>query len=104
MNVRQNASLHAAIHQRVEIQPYDVQWPSRFDCERIRLIQEFPEEFLGIEHFGSTAVYGLAAKPIIDILAGVESMRLADGLLSRLCHAGYDTSRSLTPPLKSSGG
>src|SRR4051794_26957481 len=100
MDVRQDASLFAAIHQRVEIQPYDVRWPSRFECERVRLIQQFQEEFLAIEHFGSTAVHGLAAKPIIDILAGVESIRAADELLPRLCQAAYDTSEEFNATLK----
>jgi GrpB-like predicted nucleotidyltransferase (UPF0157 family) len=100
MDVRPTASLLAAIHQGVEIQPYDAQWPSRFECERIRLHQQLPGQFLGIEHFGSTAVPGLAAKPIIDILAGVESMRVADELLPRLCQTGYDTSEEFNATLK----
>ncbi len=85
---------------RVEIQPYDPQWPARFAVERARLLQLLPESFLGIEHFGSTAVPGLAAKPVIDILAGVESMRVADELLDPLCEAGYDTSKEFNATLK----
>ena len=43
---------------------------------------------------------GLAAKPVIDILAGVESMRTADELLGLLCEAGYDTSKEFNATLK----
>jgi GrpB-like predicted nucleotidyltransferase (UPF0157 family) len=100
MDVPPTASLLAAIHQRVEIQPYDVRWPSRFESERDWLIRRFPNEFLAVEHFGSTAVPGLAAKPIIDVLAGVESMRVADELLPRLCEGGYDTSSEFNATLK----
>ena len=52
--------------------PYDPSWPARFEAERSALadaIGEWIEE--GIHHVGSTAVPGLEAKPIIDILAGV---------------------------------
>ncbi|MGA2233028.1 MAG: GrpB family protein [Tepidisphaeraceae bacterium] len=100
MDEKPNPILHAAINQRVEIQPYDPGWPARFASERTRLLQLFPGAFRGIEHFGSTAVPGLAAKPIIDILAGVESMLVADEILLPLCQAGYDTSKEFNATLK----
>src|SRR5262249_5008053 len=81
MDPNPNPLLLAAINQRIEIQHYDHEWLDRFTFERTRLLQLFPEVFKGIEHFGSTAVPGLAAKPVIDILAGVDSMRVADELL-----------------------
>ncbi len=91
--------LLAAIHQRVEIEPYDSAWMIKFADERGRLMGLFPGVFKGIEHFGSTAVAGLGAKPLIDILAGVESMEIADGLLGPLCEAGYDTSKEFNATL-----
>jgi GrpB-like predicted nucleotidyltransferase (UPF0157 family) len=45
-------------------------------------------------------VPGLAAKPVIDMMAGVESMRVADELLGPLCRAGYDTSKEFNATLK----
>jgi GrpB-like predicted nucleotidyltransferase (UPF0157 family) len=93
-------SLHEAIHQRVEIVNYDPEWPGRFAIERDRLLGLFSGTFSGIEHFGSTAVPLLAAKPVIDILAGVESMGVADWLLGPLCRAGYDTSKEFNATLK----
>lgn len=47
------------------------------------------ESVLGIEHVGSTAVAGLAAKDIIDILCGVRSRETADGCLGPLAEAGF---------------
>ncbi|WP_386083417.1 GrpB family protein [Vreelandella sp. F11] len=85
-------SLSRAIHEEVALFPYDPTWPMLFEKERDRLLGLFPSEFLAIEHIGSTAVYGLSAKPIIDILAGVASMHQADGLLEPLCRAKYATS------------
>jgi GrpB-like predicted nucleotidyltransferase (UPF0157 family) len=100
MNPQPDPLLIEAIHQRVEIQTYDPEWPGRFAIERTRLLYLFPQTFLDIEHFGSTAVPGLAAKPVIDILAGVGSMCVADELLSPLCQAGYDTSKEFNATLK----
>ncbi|MGY0552499.1 GrpB family protein [Vreelandella sp. 2A-K22] len=85
-------SLNRAIHEEVALFPYDMAWPALFEKERDRLLDLFPDEFLAIEHIGSTAVHGLSAKPIIDILAGVESMHQADDLLEPLCRAKYATS------------
>lgn len=85
-------SLLAAIHEDVALHPYDAAWPAAFVAERDRLLSLFPECFVDIQHIGSTAVVGLAAKPIIDILAGVESMAVAELLIAPLCTSGYTTS------------
>ena len=81
-------SLQQAIYEQVEIVPYDPAWPQRFEAERSRLIVLLPE-LTDVEHFGSTAVPGLCAKPVIDILAIVASMDAADRLLPKLCENGY---------------
>lgn len=47
---------------------------------------------LSIEHIGSTAVEGLSAKPIIDLMAGVASMDVALTLAAPLSRSGYTTS------------
>jgi GrpB-like predicted nucleotidyltransferase (UPF0157 family) len=59
----------------IEIGPYDPRWPALFEEEAARLRAALdPALILGLEHFGSTAVPGLAAKPIIDILIAVRSL------------------------------
>ena len=50
---------------------YDPEWPSLFEEERDRLQRVLFGIPRGIEHYGSTAVPGLRAKPIIDILIGI---------------------------------
>jgi GrpB-like predicted nucleotidyltransferase (UPF0157 family) len=52
---------------RIEIVDYDASWPDRFLAERERLAVFVPR--LSWHHIGSTAVPGLAAKPIIDMMA-----------------------------------
>lgn len=58
----------------------------------MRLLTAFSLRFIAIEHFGSTAVPGLDAKPVIDMLGGVTSVAAADALLGPLCAVGWDTS------------
>jgi GrpB-like predicted nucleotidyltransferase (UPF0157 family) len=54
---------------------YDEAWPRQFEEERVRLARVLGPWLEGpIEHIGSTAVPGLAAKPVIDIMAGVRDL------------------------------
>ena len=63
-----------AIHEPIHLKPYDPAWPAIFARERDRLAQLAPE-LLAIEHIGSTAVPGLAAKPVIDSAKPQRSLR-----------------------------
>ncbi|MGA2999527.1 GrpB family protein [Bradyrhizobium sp.] len=62
----------------VEIVDYDPRWPLLFEeeAERLRAALD-PSLVVGLEHFGSTAVPGLSAKPIIDVLIAVRSLAAA---------------------------
>ncbi|HZZ43337.1 MAG TPA: GrpB family protein [Tepidisphaeraceae bacterium] len=80
-----------AIHEPLTLEPYNPAWPTLFLTEQSRLRTLAPS-LLAIEHIGSTSVPGLSAKPIIDILAAVPSLQLADDLLPHLCASGYITS------------
>ena len=58
--------------QPVQIVPYDPNWPTRFLEERAALAAAIGDWIVGgVHHVGSTAVPGLAAKPIIDVLVGI---------------------------------
>jgi GrpB-like predicted nucleotidyltransferase (UPF0157 family) len=79
----------------VQIVPYDPDWPRRFEVERKLLTDAIGAWLAGsIEHIGSTAVPGLAAKPVIDMMAGVESLEASRAALTILeryqyCYAPY---------------
>ena len=97
--MREDAKLEQdAIHEEVRLASYDATWPARFIVERERLLAHFPQ-LLVVEHFGSTAIPGMPAKPIIDILAGVESMAIADALFEPILAYGYTTSRAFNAML-----
>src|SRR5262245_24135239 len=62
-------------HPPVIVEPYDPAWPMRFDSERKALVPVLARWLAGpIEHIGSTAVPGLPAKPVIDIMGAVRNL------------------------------
>ena len=69
--------------------PYDPTWPVRFEQERGRLIPVLGSLGASVEHIGSTAVPGMAAKPIIDLLVGTPPGGLP-AARSLLISAGYE--------------
>ena len=95
-------SLARAIAEEIHMVAHDSRWAAQFVAERDRLMELLPGRFAAIEHIGSTAVPGLAAKPIIDILAGVGTMNDADALLELLCAHGYETSAEFNATLTDS--
>jgi len=74
----------------VRIVPYDAAWPELFEKERILLESLLAQWLVGpIEHVGSTAVPGLAAKPVIDIMAAVENLAASRPAIGVLATTGY---------------
>jgi GrpB-like predicted nucleotidyltransferase (UPF0157 family) len=74
----------------IVIAAYDPAWTSLFAQERAKLAALLGPLVLAIEHVGSTAVPGLAAKPIIDLMVGVRSLTEArHRCIERLQAAGY---------------
>lgn len=71
-------NLPAICVDEIEIVPSDITWPIQFERERRSLLEILAQPSpLCIEHFGSTAVPGLDAKPVIDILLLVGSLDAA---------------------------
>jgi GrpB-like predicted nucleotidyltransferase (UPF0157 family) len=79
-----------SIEAPIEIVPYDASWPRRFEEERDALARAIRGWIVGaIEHVGSTAVPGLAAKPVIDIMAGVKDLDSSRPAIPALEAIGY---------------
>jgi GrpB-like predicted nucleotidyltransferase (UPF0157 family) len=74
----------------IVIVDYDPEWPARFELERDRVAQALGAVALRIEHIGSTAVPGLGAKPIVDVLVTVEDPDDDAVILPALEGAGYE--------------
>jgi GrpB-like predicted nucleotidyltransferase (UPF0157 family) len=78
------------IKKDIFIVPYDANWPRLFEEEAPRVRRALGEAVVAIEHIGSTAVPGLAAKPIVDILVGFRELSLTDEQVAAMQHAGYE--------------
>ena len=68
--------------------PYDPRWPDFYERARKELADALGESLVEIEHVGSTAVPGLASKPVIDVAIGVDAID-RPGLVDELVALGY---------------
>ena len=82
----------------VYLATYDPRWPARFEEERGRIEKVIGPWVAEIEHVGSTAVPGLDAKPVIDIMVGLGSMSDADHCVEPLAGLGYSYWRDGVEP------
>jgi GrpB-like predicted nucleotidyltransferase (UPF0157 family) len=73
----------------IEITTYSPMWPAVFEIERDRLAAIFGPDGAVIEHIGSTAVPGLSAKPVIDVMLGVPVLAIVERVMPALAEDGY---------------
>ena len=52
-------------------------------------LKAFGDDAIDIQHFGSTSVQGMFAKPIIDVLIGVKTLELNNSVTNKLLKLGY---------------
>lgn len=79
----------ASRSRRVEVVDYNPSWPALFSQEKNRILGVIRHQVVAIEHIGSTAVTGLAAKPIIDVMVGLRRLGDAVDCIPRLQSIGY---------------
>lgn len=78
---------------RVQLKPYDARWPRLYCREAQRLRRVLGPDVTAVAHIGSTAIPGMPAKPIIDIMATVApdaSYARLEETLEWLGYAGGD--------------
>jgi len=75
----------------VILEEYDSSWPAKFEEEQDHLLEIAGEWHYGsIEHVGSTAIPGMVAKPIIDVMFGVKSLAESNPAIDVLVKNGYE--------------
>jgi GrpB-like predicted nucleotidyltransferase (UPF0157 family) len=78
------------VDEQVSLSPYREEWPGLFAAERARLAATLQLSTEAFEHIGSTAIPSLVAKPILDIMLGVQDLTLARTLCRRLSYLDYE--------------
>jgi GrpB-like predicted nucleotidyltransferase (UPF0157 family) len=92
--------VYSKFNRPIVVVDYDPQWPLLFEKERATIMAALGSRFLMIEHIGSTAVPGLAAKPVIDIAVGIQNLGDVPALIPHIEQLGYryePTFEELTP-------
>ena len=69
--------------------PYNEVWADLYNAEKEILASVFKERILDIQHFGSTAIKGMSAKPIIDIMIVVDDIDQIDRYDELMERKGY---------------
>ncbi|WP_172195681.1 GrpB family protein [Saccharibacillus qingshengii] len=75
---------------QVRLSEYNPEWAVGYREETEFLRTVFGEEIVSFEHFGSTSVPGMSAKPVIDMMAIVRDIAAIDGYNARMIELGYD--------------
>lgn len=71
------------------IVPYDKSWKNQFENIKMILSKIFSDLAIDIQHFGSTSIIGMSAKPIIDVMVIVSDINRVDTLNGKMREAGY---------------
>lgn len=77
--------------EKIEVVEYDPRWSEMFEEEKRFLLEEWPEIIRRVEHFGSSAIPGMSAKPVVDMLievSGYDDVRKR--IVPELETRGYD--------------
>jgi GrpB-like predicted nucleotidyltransferase (UPF0157 family) len=77
-------------NEKVKLSGYNPVWQKLYKKEEKLLIPIVEKYGLGIEHIGSTAIPGSKAKPIIDMVIGVKSLKDGEKLIKPLKKLGYE--------------
>lgn len=73
----------------VDLAPYDAAWPSWYETLAEGIRQALGDQVLRLEHVGSTAIPGLQAKPIIDMILLVDDSSIESAYVPALTRSGY---------------
>jgi GrpB-like predicted nucleotidyltransferase (UPF0157 family) len=82
--------LKGSVKMLIRVVPHDSAWSRDFDLERGRVEAALEDTVIAAHHIGSTAIPGILAKPIIDILLEVSSLAELDLRTARLESLSYE--------------
>ncbi|WP_274310281.1 GrpB family protein [Solibacillus daqui] len=74
----------------VNLSDYNVNWEKEIEYEKKRIVDVIGDKVVGIEHIGSTSIKELEAKPIIDIIVGVQDLDEVSNFVIPLSEIEYE--------------
>lgn len=75
---------------QVRLSDFSEEWARMFQSEAQFLKTIFGDEIIRFEHFGSTSIQGMKAKPVIDMMAIVKDINKIDAYNDKMASLGYD--------------
>ncbi len=78
------------MNEPIIIEEFDPNWEIKYKDAKNRILEKIGQFVIAIEHIGSTAISGLASKPIIDILIGLHSLDDAKKCIPLIIDLGYE--------------
>ena len=75
---------------RVVVEPHDPRWAQAFDLESSLVARALGPQVVAVHHIGSTAIPGICAKPVIDMLVEVADIAAVDARDADMTALGYD--------------
>jgi GrpB-like predicted nucleotidyltransferase (UPF0157 family)/catechol 2,3-dioxygenase-like lactoylglutathione lyase family enzyme len=75
---------------KITLSPFNPEWKKIFEKEKVKLEAVLKDNAVAIEHIGSTSVEGLGAKPVIDILIGIDDFNNANKTVPAMKEDGFD--------------
>lgn len=85
-----NSQWSSEVMRKVEVVPHNPKWRDAFEVESKYIADVLSENFVAIHHIGSTAIPGIYAKPIIDVLVEVQDITKLDEQSSAMKSLGYE--------------
>jgi GrpB-like predicted nucleotidyltransferase (UPF0157 family) len=74
----------------VRLVPYDPRWPGMYERAARELSAALGPQVCAVDHIGSTAIPGLDAKPVVDLIAGVPNLQLSESFFPIVAGVGYE--------------
>lgn len=78
------------VNEEISIENYQSKWNSDFEQEKEKIVASIEKYKFCIEHIGSTSIKGMCAKPIIDILVGVEKFPPCEEFMESIIRLDYE--------------
>ena len=73
----------------IELEMYNPDWPAQYEHEACQIANIFGEQLISIHHIGSTAIPGIKAKPVIDIMVVVHDIEKVEQFNPSMILLGY---------------